>query len=74
MTREASVSHSLLGADKGTHLKALAIALIAAALLIVVGLTARNEDTTSATARIDAPVLKAGKPAAYSSAESQSVH
>jgi hypothetical protein len=68
------VSHSLLGADKGTHLKTVAVALVAAALLIVVGLTAHNGDTRIATVRIDAPVLKAGKPAAYSSTESQSVH
>jgi hypothetical protein len=67
------MSHSLLEADKGTHLKTVAVALSATALLIMVGLTARNGDTTAATARIDGPVLKAGKPAAYSSNDTQSI-
>jgi hypothetical protein len=40
----------------------------------MVGLTARNGDTIAATARIDGPVLKAGKLAAYISNDTQSVH
>lgn len=59
------MNHSLVTADRTTHLKIVAVSLLAAIAVIVVGISARMTDDT-ATARIEAngPVLKAGKPAA----------
>ena len=67
------MSHSLLGADRNTHLKIVAVALISATLIVAVGVHARITDTATATARIDGPALKAGKPSAFSSSETNSV-
>lgn len=60
------MNHSLVTADRTTHLKIVAVSLIAAIAVILVGVTARITDTGSATARLEAhgPVLKAGKPSA----------
>ena len=56
------MSHSLIHADRNTHLKITAVALISAVVLIVVGLIARTDNHEIATARlhVDGPVLKAG--------------
>lgn len=54
------MSHSLIGADRTTHLKVLCVALVAAIAVVAVGITARIADTD--TARI---VVKAGKPAVF---------
>ena len=58
------MNHSLVTADRTTHLKIVAVSLIAAIAVILVGITARITDTT-ASAKLEAhgPVLKAGKPA-----------
>jgi hypothetical protein len=57
--------HSLIGADRRTHGKILAVALAGAiGLVVVAGATWRTETGAStAHARANAPVLKAGKPA-----------
>lgn len=57
--------HSLIGADRRTHGKILAVALAGAiTLVIVTGAAWRTEtDAPTAHARVNAPVLKAGKPA-----------
>ena len=52
------MTHSLIGADRGTHVKIVAVALVAATLMVVVGITARVAGSDPATAA----VLKAGKP------------
>jgi cytochrome oxidase Cu insertion factor (SCO1/SenC/PrrC family) len=59
------MTHSLIGADRSTHFKIVAVALVSAIVLVVVGITARVAETDTATARLEAegPVLKAGKPA-----------
>ena len=67
------MSHSLLGADRNTHLKIVAVALISATLIVAVGVRGRITDTATATAGIDGPALKAGKPSTYSSSEANSV-
>jgi hypothetical protein len=56
------LSHSLIGADRNTHFKIVAVALASAIVLVVVGLIARTVSETS-TAEIQAndPVLKVGK-------------
>jgi hypothetical protein len=64
--------HSLIGADRRTHGKILAVALAGAIGLVMVAATAWRADTGVATARAQAtaPVLKAGKPATSASAPS----
>jgi len=60
------MNHSLVTADRTTHLKIVALSLIAAIAVILIGITARITDPDVANARIEAhgPVLKAGKPSA----------
>ncbi len=57
------MNHSLVTADRTTHLKSVAVSLVAAIAVILVGITARISDTGTATAKLEAhgPVLKAGK-------------
>jgi len=61
------MNHSLQSADRNTHLKIVVVALIAAFVVILLGLNARVGDTASMTVRnqTDGPVLKAGQPATY---------
>ena len=60
------MNHSLVTADRTTHLKIVAVSLIAAIAVIMVGITARMTDPDAATARLEAhgPIIKAGKPSA----------
>ncbi len=67
------MSHSLLGADSRTHLKIAAVALVAAAAVVAVGITARMTESSTATVRLEGPVLKAGKPSAYTATETSSI-
>jgi hypothetical protein len=59
------MNHSLVTADRTTHLKIVAVSLVAAIAVILVGVTARIADTGTASAKLEShgPVLKAGKPA-----------
>ena len=61
------MTHSLIGADRTTHFKIVAVALVSAIVLVMVGITARVSESDTATARFQAegPVLKAGKPATF---------
>jgi hypothetical protein len=61
------MTHSLIGADRTTHFKIVAVALVSAIVLVMVGITARVSESDTATARLQAegPVLKAGKPATF---------
>jgi hypothetical protein len=64
------MNFSLLTADRMTHVKIVAVALVAATVVTVVGLTARVGDTTSVASKSATPptqVVKAGKPAIYTS-------
>jgi len=64
------MNFSLLTADRMTHVKIVAVALVAATVVTVVGLTARVGDNTSVASKAAAPVtqvVKAGKPAIYTS-------
>jgi hypothetical protein len=60
------MTHSLLRADRRAHLKIVAVALVGAAVVIMVGLTARLPDATIRAVQPPAwgPVLKAGGPMA----------
>jgi ABC-type Fe3+-siderophore transport system permease subunit len=55
-------SHSLIGANRNTHLKITAAALVGAILLVVVGMIARTDNSGTVTAQVHGPVLKVGKP------------
>jgi hypothetical protein len=61
------MAHSIIGADRGTHLKIEVVALTAAILVVLVGVTARVADfETMASIQRGGPVLKAGKPTTFS--------
>jgi hypothetical protein len=69
------MTHSLIGADRSTHFKIVAVALVSAIVLVMVGVTARVADTDTATARLqaDGPVLKAGKPTTLTVRDSSAI-
>jgi hypothetical protein len=55
-------------ADRTTHVKIVAISLVASVAVLLVGLTARNAAITDTSPRtqIAGPAVKAGKPLAIS--------
>jgi len=64
------MNHSLVTADRTTHLKIVAVSLVAAIAVILVGVTARVTDSgASANLQAHGPVIKAGKPAAVTARE-----
>jgi len=68
------MNHSLVTADRTTHLKIVAVSLIAAIAVILVGVTARISDTgTSAKLEANGPVLKAGKPSTVTARDGNSI-
>lgn len=69
------MSESLRSAGRNTHLKIVAVALLAAVIVVTVGLYARdlNPGSAVADAKVDRPVLKAGQPATYTGSSNSSV-
>jgi hypothetical protein len=66
------MAHSLIGADRRTQLRILAVALVAGAVFVTVGLAARVGDfETMAAMMQDQSVVKAGKPTTFSSGYDQ---
>jgi len=65
------MSHSLIGADRTTHLKIVAVALAGAIAVVVVGITARVTDIQSASAQTI--VVKAGKPATFTTTHTTAI-
>ena len=67
------MNHSIVTADRTTHLKIVVVALIAAIMVVSVGIGARlSTGEAVATANSDmvkVGVVKAGKPIAYTGAE-----
>jgi len=65
------MSLSLLSASRNTHLKITLVALVAAIVVVVVGLNARtaNTDLAASPASVDGPVLKAARPATFTSSD-----
>ena len=62
------MAHSLLGADRLTHLKILAVALVAGVVFVMVGVAAHLGDFETAGAMVqNQPVVKAGKSAIFTS-------
>ena len=54
------MNHSFYSADRTTHLKIVAVALVAGISVMLVGLTARTSTDTGAYAQVR--VIKADKP------------
>jgi len=68
------MNHSLVTADRTTHLKIVAVSLVAAIAVVLVGITARLTDSgASANLQAHGPVLKAGKPAAVTARDGNTV-
>ena len=66
-------NHSLLSADRATHVKIVAMSILAAIVVVVVGIAARVADHGTETARLEtrAPVVvKAGQPATFTRSDS----
>ena len=61
------MNFSLLTADRVTHLKIVAVALVAATVVTVVGLKARVGDPNVAGKAPLTEVVKVGKPPVYTS-------
>ena len=62
------MAHSLIGADRITHLKILTVALVAGVVFVMVGVAAHLSDFEAAGALMrDQPVVKAGKSTLFTS-------
>jgi hypothetical protein len=61
------MNHSTVTADSNTHIKIVALALIAAIMVVVVGFSARGDRPEIGTVRAasDGLVIKAGKPTQF---------
>jgi hypothetical protein len=59
---------TIVGADRATHVKIVAISLAASVAVLLVGMTARNTPAADTAARIQiaGPAVKVGKPVAVS--------
>jgi hypothetical protein len=66
-----TMSHSLIGADRTTHLKIVAVALAGAIVVILVGTTARVTDIGVASAQNI--VVKAGKAATFTTNDASAI-
>jgi hypothetical protein len=65
---------SMFTADRLTHLKIVVVALIAATLVAGVGIAARVTDgSTTAGGRLEATVIKAGKPVTAQSGDGTAI-
>ena len=60
--------HSLIGADRFTHLKIFGVAAVAGVIFVLVGVAARHGDFETAGAMMQGqPVVKAGKSTIFTS-------
>jgi hypothetical protein len=63
------MNHSILSADRATHLKIVVVALVAGIAVAGFGIAARSNSNDTQTAR----VIKAGKPMAVTSSDTSLV-
>ena len=63
---------SMLGADRMTHLKVVAMALVCATLVAGIGVAARVTDAAG-DGRTEATVIKASKPMTASTSEDRTI-
>lgn len=68
------MNHSLLTANRNTHVKIVVVALLAALVVVVAGVNARISGTGVASPRTTTQVVKAGKPAVFSTRDTAAVH
>ena len=66
------MNYSLLGADRSTQLKIAVVALIAVATVVVVGVNAHVGESDTKV-RTNDTVVKAGKPAMYTTRENSTI-
>ena len=64
---------TLLRAGTTTHLKILAVALVASVAIVAVGMNARTEHLATNRATADGIIVKAGQPAIYAGQKIPSV-
>lgn len=75
----STMNHSIATADRGTHLKIVVVALVAAIMVVSAGIAARlsTSDGTATAMRSDSGikvgVVKAGQPVAYTGVASPSI-
>jgi hypothetical protein len=69
------MNSSLITCDRATHLKIVAVALVAGIAVFAVGIHARSNDVTSSAsnAKPATMVAKAGKPAVYATRDDSTV-
>jgi hypothetical protein len=69
------MNHSLLSADRNTHMKIVAVALVAAIGIVAMGITAHVAGPGIASARTvtDPPVVRAGKPVVYTRSDASAI-
>jgi hypothetical protein len=68
------MNHSLLTANRTTHLKIVIVALLAAMVVVVAGVGARVSETGATNGRTTMMVVKAGKPTVFSIRDSGVIH
>jgi hypothetical protein len=61
------MTHSLIGADRTTHLKIVSVALAGAIAVVLVGITARVADSDGVR------VLTAGQPAVFTARDTNAI-
>ena len=66
---------SIATADRLTHLKIVAVSLVAAIVVVIVGITARPTigDGVSARLKAEAPILQAGKTVTLTRSDASAV-
>jgi hypothetical protein len=70
MLEEIAMSSSFWSIDRSTHIKIVAVSLLAASVVVAVGLSAR---TTGSIEQAHGPVLKAGQPSNLTANDASSV-
>ena len=69
------MNFSLFTCDRTTHVKIVVVALVAAIVVVVAGVNARTGDvgTVAAGAKTNGVVVKAGKPAVFSTRDDSTI-
>ena len=64
---------SMFTADRMTHLKVVAVALVCATLVAGIGVAARVTDSSATDGRVEATVIKAGKAMTAATSEDRTI-
>jgi uncharacterized membrane protein len=67
------MNHSFYSADRSTHLKIVAVALIAGVSILGYGIAVRSKGDGSAYAQQNIQVIKAGKPLLVGNSEAPTI-